>query len=278
VNATCKLLNINRTSIWRWKKSITIKKRKSHATKMFGKFKDAITNFLHRNPCASQYKLRQLIPDLTLSKNTLSKYIKLLNFTRKRTQRRGVCKNKALEQLTDTFIKRYKYFGKENIICVDECGVSENLRPSYGYSKQGVPLIINTPGGWTHYSLLLAIFPYGRVEYFITQGSINKQMFETFIDGLDLDSNEVILMDNASIHKNLTLQNEGNIIYTPPYSPQYNAIELCFSQVKNIFKHKFIFQKNEIVNTIIDSIFEGLNHDKIINCYEHVDKLVNKLI
>ena len=54
-----------------------------------------------------------------------------------------------------------------------------------------------------------------------------------------------LIMDNASIHKKLTLDRSTNVIYTPPYSPEYQPIELCFSQVKrnvrNIWKHVHMF-------------------------------------
>jgi transposase/arginine repressor len=274
IKTTCNLLNINRSTIWRWKQNIKIKKRKTYTLRMFEKYKQVISSFIINNPCISQQKMKKKITDFKLSKNTLSKYIKLLNFTRKRTQRRGICKNNALPQLTKSFIDRYKQFEKDNIVCVDECGFSETLRPPYGYSKKGTPLILKTPSGWSHYSLLLAIFSYGRIEYFITKGGICKEMFQTFINNLCLSNNEAILMDNASIHKNLTLNNKVNIIYTPPYSPEYNAIELCFSQIKQVYKKQNIFQNNEIETTIVDSIFNGLSSDKIYNCYNHVDNII----
>ena len=66
--------------------------------------------------------------------------------------------------------------------------------------------------------------------------------------------------------------NRGRIASLASPNPRTWAI------LKNIYLYiYFIFQKNEIVN-ILDSIFEGLDHDTIIICYEHVDKLVNKLI
>jgi len=276
ISETCKLLNINRSTIWRWKQNIQFKKRKRYTLKKFEDCKEEISLFISDHPCTSQYKMKQLL-DVKLSKNTLSRYIKFLNFTRKRTQRRGICKNNALPQLVETFKTRYNTFGKDNIICVDECGFSENLRPPYGYSKKGVPLIIKTSGGWSHFSLLLAIFPYGRVEYFITEGGVNKEMFEKFIDSLCLLETEAILIDNASIHKNLSLSTHVNILYTPPYSPEYNAIELCFSQIKQYFKEQFVTHKNDIERNIFQSIFEGLTLDKISNSYDHVESIINTI-
>ena len=272
---TCRRLKISRTTIWRWKQNISIKKRKPYMLKKFELYKNIITEFIESNPCCSQ---RKMGTQFHISKNTLSRYIKMLKYSRKRTQKRGICKSQALPQLIQSFKDRYNMFGKENIICIDECGFCETLRPPYGYSKQRVPLVLRTSGGWSHYSLLLAIFHYGRVEYFVTQGGVNKEMFINFLENLNISENEAVLMDNASIHHKLTLQSNINIIYTPPYSPEYNAIELCFSQIKQVYKNKFVTHKKEVESTIIDSIFEGLNTDKIEHCYNHVDKIIKKSI
>jgi transposase len=124
----------------------------------------------------------------------------------------------------------------------------------------------------------LAIFPFGRYDYFITKGAINKMIFESFIDSLNLENDQAVLMDNASIHKNLNLHHPTNIIYTPPYSPEFNAIELCFSQIKKVYREQLLMYKKDIESAIIESIENGLNEHKINNCYNHVDKIIEKHI
>jgi hypothetical protein len=45
-------------------------------------------------------------------------------------------------------LKRVKEFQLQHkqFVCVDECGFSENLRPLYGFSPKGKPLIVKTNG------------------------------------------------------------------------------------------------------------------------------------
>jgi transposase len=274
IRKTCEFLKIHRTSLWRWRKEIKIVKRKPYVIELFQKHKDAILEILKSDPCTTLCKIKYKLK--ALSYHTISKYIKQLGFSRKRSQRRGTCNGNSLEQLIAFFTDKYNEIGKENIVCIDECGFSEALRPQYGYSKKNEPLIMKSSGGWSHYSLLLAIFPFGRIDYFVVPGAINKSMFEQFINDLNLDSNTVALMDNASIHKKLSLKHETRILYTPPYSPEFNAIELCFSQIKKVFRSKFVFSNKCIESAIIESIEEGLNPEKIANCYNHVDNVVKK--
>ena len=83
-----------------------------------------------------------------------------------------------------------------------------------------------------------------------------------------------IIMDNASIHKNLNLTSNVNIIYTPPYGCEYQPIELCFSQVKRVFRNKFVLK--DVNEAIIQSVKE-LEPKTIQNCYAHVfEKIIPK--
>jgi transposase len=50
--------------------------------------------------------------------------------------------------------------------------------------------------------------------------------------------NSVLVMDNATIHRRprvarLCREAGVKLIYLPPYCPELNPIEVCFSQVKN---------------------------------------------
>lgn len=58
----------------------------------------------------------------------------------------------------------------------------------------------------------------------------------------ELKSDQVIIMDNAAIHKNIKtkelIEKEGHtLLYLPPYSPDLNPIEQKWSHVKNMVKN-----------------------------------------
>ena len=244
-------LDINGDTLWR---------------KFYGGVKE---DFIRNNPFIPLYKLRRELEIIQkISKVTLSKYVNKLGFSRKRAKKRGRCKNNALEMLTKNFIDKFDQSKTANtkFVCIDECGFSENLRPLYGYSKKGEPLTIHTSGGWTHYSLLMAVFQCGKLNFSIKKGSINKSNFQTFINRLQIDDSYSIVMDNASIHKKLTLDCNPNIIYTPPYSPQFQPIELCFANIKRRFRNKFV--ENNVSEAIKESVFE-LSPEIIKSCFSH---------
>jgi transposase len=87
----------------------------------------------------------------------------------------------------------------------------------------------------------------------VKKGSVKKKDFVAFIESLSLFNNSVAIMDNASIHKKLVLSHPVNICYTHPYSPEFNAIELCFAKVKRDFR-RLNYIPNETKTHVSDMI------------------------
>jgi transposase len=79
------------------------------------------------------------------------------------------------------------------------------------------------------------------VGYEVIEGSCNSAKYSAFIDGLDAPRESVILMDNAAFHKSRVvgdaMQRKGyTALYPPPYSPQFNPIEIAFSKTKAVYR------------------------------------------
>lgn len=67
--------------------------------------------------------------------------------------------------------------------------------------------------------------------------------------------NSVLVMDNARIHQNENLisiieEFGGKVLFLPPYSPDFNPIELAFSTIKN-----WLRRYNEFVNSFDNPIY-----------------------
>ena len=67
-------------------------------------------------------------------------------------------------------------------------------------------------------------------------------------------------------------------IFNVPYSPQYNPIELVFSQFKAKFKalraRKLMGLTNESHQDLVKRAVNGLKKKHIVKCIEHTDKLL----
>ena len=61
--------------------------------------------------------------------------------------------------------------------------------------------------------------------------------FLEFLQTLNLPENTILLLDNVSFHhtqevKTYIKSRKWDLLYVPPYSPQFNPIENIFSSVK----------------------------------------------
>lgn len=273
---TSAFTNISRSTLWRWKRFGIDPKRRIFESKLFESNKDLLRSFLLSNQCTTAIGIIAFFRsthNVKLSAKTVYRFIKLIGFTRKRTKLRGQCKG-DLMPLVQVFCSKYRDIVKsgKTIVSVDECGFSKRLKPNYGYSPIGEPVLVKTNGGWVHHSLLMAVFSDGRKTFVVKKGSINKQCFTSFIESLGLDEQSVVVMDNASIHKNLPLEGRVNISYTPPYSPEFNAIELCFAKIKRDFRRMNHYNDNRNVPDLISEAVDLLTNQTITACFEHVWK------
>lgn len=264
--------NISRVTLWRWKsKGLGIKKR-SHFKTLFHATRDVIKSYLIDHPCCTARDIVAFLKHqgTNISRKSIYNFIKKANFSKKRIQRRGTCKG-DLDRLIEYFRSRYSDAMRDGktIVSVDECGFSEKIKPIYGYSPVGKPLILKTSGSWVHQTLLMAVFSNGHKAFVVQQGAIKRKDFAAFIDTLALTESSVLVIDNASIHKKLELTTDPTILFTPPYSPEFNPIELCFANVKRAFRKL----NNAVVPNVpalITSSVESLSSQIIGNCFDHV--------
>ena len=81
---------------------------------------------------------------------------------------------------------------------------------------------------------------------FTIEGACNRTVFETWLESFLLPSltiGQVVVMDNATFHKggriSELIENAGcKLIYLPPYSPDFNKIEQCWSWLKSRIRQK----------------------------------------
>lgn len=79
---------------------------------------------------------------------------------------------------------------------------------------------------------------------YIFNGTCNTELFNAWLEQMllaELPPNQVIIMDNARIHKNIRtreiIEKAGHILqYLPPYSPDLNPIEKTFGLIKRWFR------------------------------------------
>ena len=128
---------------------------------------------------------------------------------------------------------------------VDECSTNTSLTPLYAWSRRGERARCSIPRNWgANVTLLSSMSIEGMGPSLAVEGAITREGFETYIEKVlapSLRPGQVVVMDNLSSHKGLRarelIEQRGcELIYLPPYSPDFNPIEEAFSKIKGLLR------------------------------------------
>ena len=112
----------------------------------------------------------------------------------------------------------------------------------YGRALKGERVLDYAPHGhWNTTTLVAAITWESAIAPMVLDGPMDRLSFEAYVAQVlipELPADAIVVMDNLSAHKSKTTRNlfqEAGIElhYQPPYSPDFNPIELMWSKVKN---------------------------------------------
>ncbi|KAG8920644.1 hypothetical protein FRC01_000657 [Tulasnella sp. 417] len=208
-------------------------------------------------------------------------------------KRGGYSLKKASASLTKTAIERneakranYLYsagrYTPGQLVFVDESACNRRtVYRNYGWAlsgKRAIKRACFVRG--RRYSILPALTLDGIIHVKILEGSFTTESFEEFIDSL-LDSMQpypapksVIIMDNCRIHKAPSIiekiHSRGmKVLFLPPYSPDYNPIELAFSAIKAHLRERMddvLAAMNEddevaVLSYLIEAVFSVTEDD-----------------
>jgi hypothetical protein len=211
-----------------------------------------------------------------VSTKTVGKYLRLLAFSKKKAFHQ-TAKNTDPVVLQSFKERRGQLSQKTRVFfSVDECYFSERILPSYGYSPVGVRLHSTLkPKKWDKRSLIMAVGSDGSVHYKIVQGSVKQGNFRDFIIGIGSQTEDVMLLDNVSFHQSFArdLSKEVNFLFIPPYSPQYNPVEYCFSKIKGCFRTLMASSTHSSLEDKIEQAIQRLTPSDIVNTFQHVSNI-----
>lgn len=135
--------------------------------------------------------------------------------------------------------------GADRFVFVDECGTNTSLRPLYAWSRRGERAPCSAPRNWgKNVTLISSMTLDGMGPSLVVEGATTGAVFEAYVEKAllpGLRAGQVVVMDNLSAHKGERIRQliEGKgceLVYLPPYSPDFNPIEQAFSKVKGMLR------------------------------------------
>ena len=128
---------------------------------------------------------------------------------------------------------------------IDETGTTTKMVRAYGRCKRGQRLIGKQPfGHWLTTTFTAGLRWNAVTAPYVLDGAMNRDAFVAYVDqilGPTLSQGDIVIMDNLPAHKgetvrNLIEQRGAALMFLPPYSPDFNPIELAFSKLKTLLR------------------------------------------
>ena len=208
-----------------------------------------------------------------------------MNMTYKKTQgyykAKNTESNKDFQQIFSCYLLKQISIQKK-LIFIDEAGFNLQGNKNYAWSWKGIPLSLQKSFKSSNYSVIGAISEKEFIGMMIIRGPVNSEIFCGFISCLIQNLFEskmcqnpedfVLVMDNAHCHKKLLLEHFKPYFYmlwTPPYTPELNPIELLWSQLKRVvYKKESMLTESELIFLIGNSI-KSIKNDHIKGYFAH---------
>ena len=239
-SCVARLLRISSSTVHRWVRSGSVRKRKRHP--LSDRLLAEVASHVARHPTTTQAHIQAVLRagGHRVGLRTVARLLLSLRLSRKRTVHRMARTACPDRQAASAFERVVNTRTDELVVCVDECHFSERVLPLYGYSPVGHPCVVNsTTTGWTSRSLILAVASDGSKCYHLHDGAINTERFHRFVLSLPYPPGTTIVLDNVAFHKKQTpfVAKAYRAVYTPPYSPEHNSpVENSFGKIKGSFR------------------------------------------
>jgi transposase len=149
------------------------------------------------------------------------------------------------------------------LVFIDEFGATTNMARTRARGPRGQRVVCKTPHGhWKILSTIAALTVQGMLGFGSFDGATDTDTFVAFVrEGLvpNLKPGQVVVMDNLAAHKSpkvdQLIESAGaRVLRLPPYSPDYNPIEMAINKVKSLLRKL----ARRTVDALLDAIRQAI--------------------
>ena len=135
----------------------------------------------------------------------------------------------------------------EKLVFVDETGASTKMARRSGRALRGHRCRAPVPHGhWKTTTFVGALGLNGMTAPMVLDGAMHGAAFLAYVDKVlvpILKPGDIVVMDNLACHRSAAareaIQRAGaELRFLPPYSPDFNPIEMAFSKLKASLKRR----------------------------------------
>jgi len=270
----CKIFNCSARSLMRWverynkENSIKRHSKKSISYKITNEHVKFLLDEVKKNKTITMedltIKLNDKFKNLDISRRHIANVIKDNNISLKLTHIQHIPIKKFGKDINindnlKEFYKEIKKYNLNDVICIDETSINALQKRNHCYNEIGKRCTIKTQSQdvFKKYTAIFAISTTGVIGWeMYEKGGIDSDRLYKFIENniTNKYKNKLIILDNASSHRNETIKTlvnkDNQILYSCAYQHYTNCIENYFSVLKSKLKKLEGIKYNELKENI----------------------------
>lgn len=131
------------------------------------------------------------------------------------------------------------------LVFIDETGITTDLLRRYGRAPRGLRVADHAPcGRWHTNTYIAALRAEGMTAPGVIDGPLDHDSFLAYVEQIlvpTLRPGDIVILDNLSAHRGEDIRRAietagATLWFLPPYSPDFNPIELGFAKMKAILR------------------------------------------
>lgn len=159
----------------------------------------------------------------------------------------------------DVWFEQFADVRVNQLVFLDEFGATTTMQRTHGRAAPGERVVTKVPHGhWKMISTIAAMSVDGIVASGSFDGATDTELFVIFVrEALlpMLKPGQVVVMDNLPAHKSPQIDQlvesiGARVLRLPPYSPDFNPIEMAISKIKTVLR--------KLARRSVDGLFTGI--------------------
>jgi len=144
------------------------------------------------------------------------------------------------------FRRRARGMNHRRFIFIDETAVNTAMTPTHGRTPRGERVVDSAPRNYGEQTSLIGALSLGRglLAMMTLTGAVDTLCFDAYLArvlGPRLRQGDVLVLDNLNVHKasqveRVAAERGAEVLWLPPYSPDFSPIEQCWSKIKTLLR------------------------------------------
>jgi len=182
-----------------------------------------------------------------------------------------------IKQKREDWITFQKTVDPSRLVFLDESGINTGMTRLYGRALKNQRVVDAVPDvRFARITILSSVRMDGTIVPCVFDDSLNGDLFKEYIRlflAPTLKPGDIVAMDNLSSHKvsgitELIEAAGAKVLYLPPYSPDFNPIELMWSKMKAALR-KLKVRSEDLLDAAIVSALDTVSVSDISHWFAH---------